>query len=78
MNSKEALNILLYGANNHVSFKDFFEAREKIEKNLEILDILKKNIYYDNENHAIKMKQIKKSTFNFDYEDLKEWLDIKE
>ena len=77
MNSKEALNILLYAANNHVSFK-FFEAREKIEKNLEILDILKKNIYYDNENHAIKMKQIKKSTFNFDYEDLKEWLDIKE
>ena len=54
------------------------EKIEKIEKDLDILDILKKNLYYDNKNHAIKMKQIVKSRFNFDYEDLKEWLDIKE
>ena len=46
-----------------------------IEKDLEILDILKKNLYYDNKNHVIKMKEIRKSTFNFNYEDLKEWLE---
>ena len=34
-----------------------------------------KDLYYDNKTHFIKMKQIRKSTFNFDYEDLKEWLD---
>ena len=78
MTSKEALNILLYGSNNNVSYKDFIEAREKIEKDLDVLDILKNYLYYDNKNHVIKMKEIRKSTFNFDYEDLKEWLDIKE
>lgn len=46
-----------------------------IEKDLEVLEILKKYLYYDNKNHCIKMKQVRKSTFNFDYEDLKEWLD---
>lgn len=45
-----------------------------IEKDLEVLEILKKYLYYDNKNHCIKMKQVRKSTFNFDYEDLKEWL----
>ena len=75
MTSEEALNILLYGSNNNVSFKDFFEAREKIEKYLDVLNILKKNIYYDNKNHVIKMKEIRKSTFNFNYEDLKEWIE---
>ena len=48
---------------------------EAIQKDLEVLEILKKYLYYDNKTHFIKMKQIKKSTFNFDYEDLKEWLE---
>ena len=46
-----------------------------IKKDLDILDILKKNLYYDNKNHVIKMKEIRKSTFNFDYEDLREWIE---
>lgn len=87
MNNKEALKSLC----NHcekLSIRDGFigcpfrnisndycEEFETIEKDLEILEILKKYLFYDNKNHFIKMKQIRKSTFNFDYEDLKEWLD---
>ena len=54
---------------------DYCEEFETIKKDLELLGILKKYLYYDNKTHFIKMKQIRKSTFNFDYEDLKEWLD---
>ena len=54
---------------------DYCEEFEIIEKDLEVLEILKKYLYYDNKTHFIKMKQIRKSTFNFDYEDLKEWLE---
>ena len=46
-----------------------------IEKDLEVLDILKEYLYYDNKNHVIKMKEIRKSRFNFDYEDLREWIE---
>ena len=46
-----------------------------IGKDLEIVDILKEKLYYDNKNHVIKMKEIRKSRFNFDYEDLKKWLE---
>ena len=45
-----------------------------IKKDLDAMDILKKYLYYDNYNHVIKMKEIRKSTFNFDYEDLREWI----
>ena len=51
------------------------ECYDIVIKDLEILEILKKYLYYDNKTHFIKMKQIRKSTFNFDYEDLKEWLE---
>ena len=54
---------------------DDYQLVMTIEKDLEVLDVLKKYLYYDNKNHFIKMKQIRKSTFNFDYEDLKEWLE---
>ena len=51
------------------------EEIEQIKKSLEGLDILKEKLYYDNKNHVIKMKEIRKSTRNFDYEYLKEWLE---
>lgn len=73
MNSKEALKDLFFlaiGDENHTK-----KCKEVIEKDLEALEILKKYVYYDNENHRIKMKPIRKSVFNFDYEDLKEWLE---
>ena len=73
MTSKEALN----------NIKNLFigspinptQQFEIIEKDLEVLDILKEKLYCDNKNHVIKMKEIRKSRFNFDYEDLKEWLE---
>lgn len=85
MKSKDYLDLLMY---NQKKVKDGFkfinlktkeqatieDCYENIKKDLEILEILKKYISYDNNNHVIKMKQIRKSRFNFDYEDLKEWL----
>ena len=73
MTSKEALNNiekLFIGSPINLT-KQF----EIIEKDLEVLDILKEKLYYDNKNNVIKMKEIRKSTSNFDYEDLKEWLE---
>ena len=32
MTSNKALNILLYGCNNHVSFKDFLNQEKKLKK----------------------------------------------
>ena len=55
-------------ADNEESFKI-------IEKDLEILEILKKYIYYSQKSHHIRMREIRKSIYNFDYEDLKEWLE---
>ena len=85
MTSEEALYLLMI---NQKKVRDDFtfinlNTHEKVSieecydiviKDLEVLDILKKYLYYDNKTHFIKMKQIRKSTFNFDYEDLKEWL----
>ena len=80
MNSKEALNnikrTMIIGRHGNIDVGNKYN-REilTIERDLEVLDILKKNLYYDNKNHVIKMKEIRKSTRNFDYEDLKEWLE---
>lgn len=46
-----------------------------VKKDLEVLEMLKKYLYYDNKNHCIKMKYIYKRTTSFDYEELKEWLE---
>lgn len=46
-----------------------------IEKDLEVLEILKKYIYYSEKSHRIRMREIRKSIYNFDYEDLKEWIE---
>ena len=45
-----------------------------IKKDLEMLEIIKQHLYYDDKKGFIKMKPIRKSLFNYDYEDLKEWL----
>lgn len=83
MNSKEAIkNIketMIIGRHGNIDVGNKYNKEIIIiENDLEILEIVKKYLYYDNKNHCIKMKQIRKSTFNFDYEDLKEWLEIKE
>ena len=73
MTSNKALKELKENAQEICKWE--LDRLEIIEKDLEVLEILKKNLYYDNKNHVIKMKEIRKSRFNFDYEDLKEWLE---
>ena len=73
MDSKQALkdlSFLAIGDENHTK-----KCKEVIEKDLEALEILKKHVYYDNENHVIRMKPFRKSVFNFDYEEVKEWIE---
>ena len=75
MTSEEARVHIIDTINGDMN-KEYFinEILPKIEKDLEVLEILKKYLYYDNKNHCIKMKYIYKRTTSFDYEDLKEWL----
>ena len=82
MTSKEALKlaILEYEKDletdeNNQWIKDVLKGLKDGQQDLEVLAMLKKYLYYDNENHFIKMVQIRKQIFNFDYEDLKEWLE---
>ena len=82
MTSKEALKlaILEYEKDletdeNNQWIKDVLKGLKECQQDLKVLEILKKYLYYDNENHFIKMVQIRKQIFNFDYEDLKEWLE---
>ena len=51
------------------------EVVDEIKKRLEILEILKKYIYFSSKSGCIRMHDIYKSINNFDYEDLKDWLE---
>lgn len=76
MNSLEALEQLyefaLSSEPMEIIIKDF---KDIILKDLEVLKILKKYIYFSNKSHCIRMKDIYKRTINFDFEILKEWLE---
>jgi hypothetical protein len=48
----------------------------KIKADLEVLEILKKYVYYID--HTIKLKSISKSVYNFNYEKVKQWLEENE
>ena len=75
MTSKEAITnikVMLERTNNLVFYKEEIEA---VKKDLEILEILKKHIYFSSKSGCIRMKDIYKSINNFDYEDLKDWLE---
>ena len=69
MDSKECIEKV-----KHCGIEEWRLAAEKIEKDLEALKILKKYIYYSPKSHCIRMREIRKLTSNFDYEDLKEWM----
>lgn len=86
MTSKEALEILLVGYYNNANYQDVIEAREKLEKDLEVLDILKKWVlvnetYDDLFPYEIKLRNgyvSNRSCLVFtkdDYEKVKEWLE---
>ena len=73
MTSKEALKELIDNAQDMSEWE--LVRLNIVKKDLEVLAMLKNYLYYDNENHLIKMKPIRKSVFNYNYEDLKEWLE---
>ena len=80
MTSKECLERIIFVAKLDkpifsVYYQELIEAKEKIEKDLEILDILKKYVYFSSKSNCVRMKDIYKRTTNFDYETLKEWLE---
>lgn len=88
MDSKELLELLTTFLKPTV-WKDGFEIRnlktgeaktmdeilDNVYSDLEALKILKKYIYYSPKSHCIKMREIRKTTSNFNYEDLKEWME---
>ena len=55
--------------------KEAKEAIKNIEADLEILELLRKYIYFDAKDNYIKMFDIKECITNFDFEILKEWLE---
>ena len=86
MTSKEALEILLAGYYNNANYQEVIEAREKLEKDLEVLNILKKWVlvnetYDDLFPYEIKLRNgyvSNRSCLVFtkdDYEKVKEWLE---
>ena len=74
MTSKEAVEELEDTFENDVYYIER-KLLDIIKKDLEVLEILRKYVRYDDENHVILMKPFRKSVFNFDYEYVKEWLE---
>ena len=74
MTSKQAINELIECAKYDLN-KWELDRLGIIDKALYTLEILRKYVRYDDENHVILMKPFRKSVFNFDYEYVKEWID---
>ena len=51
------------------------EALEIIDKNILILELLKKYVYFDKKDNLIKITPVGERMENFDFEILKEWLE---
>ena len=79
MTSEEALMILFASYNYNGNYQELIEAREKLEKDLEILEILKNNLYEEKGTGRFKgCNTINCSLGNQhsgnDYTKVKEWL----
>ena len=74
MTSKEAINELIEGAKFDLN-KWVHDRLAILDKDLEVLEILRKYVYFSNTSGCVRMKDIYKRTTNFDYEDLREWLE---
>ena len=74
MTSKEAVEELKDTFENDVYYIER-KLLNIIEKDLEILEILRKNVYFDKKDGYIKMFDIKECITNFDFEILQEWLE---
>lgn len=74
MTSKEAVTELKDNFENDV-YKVERKMLDIIDKDLQVLEILRKYVYFSNQSGCVRMKDIYKRTTNFDYEDLREWLE---
>lgn len=52
----------------------YFPDYVNIKNELKAFEIIKKYIYYSDKSHCFRMREIRKSTHNFDYEELREVL----
>ena len=50
------------------------EALDRIEYDLEILELIRKYMFFDKKDNYITMFDIKECITNFDFEIIKEWL----
>ena len=71
MTSREAINELIEGAKNDLN-KWELDRLGIIDKDLCLLEILRKHVYFSNQSGCDRMKDVYKRTTNFDYEDLRE------
>ena len=74
MTSKQAINELIECAKDDLN-KWELDRLGIIDKDLYILEILRKYVYFSYKSGCVKMKDVYKRTTNFDYEDLREWLE---
>ena len=74
MTSKEAMQKLKENFEDDVYYWER-KMLGVVDKDLEVLEILRKYVYFSNQSGCVRMKDIYKRTTNFDYEDLREWLE---
>ena len=74
MKSKEAMAKLKENFENDV-YKVEREMLNIVDKDLEVLEILKKYMYFDTKNNYIKMFDIRNCITNIDFEIITEWLE---
>ena len=72
MTSKEAIDQLIEGAKFDLN-KWELDRLGIIDKDLYVLEILKKYMYFDTINNCIKMFDIRKHITNLDFEIITEW-----
>ena len=74
MTSKEAIDQLIEGAKFDLN-KWELDRLSIINKDLYILEILRKYLYFDEKDNYIIMFDIKECVTNIDFEIIKEWLE---
>ena len=57
------------------NYREKEEDFKEIEKALEVLEILKKYVYFSDKSRYIKMRDIHKQFISCDYEKVREWLE---
>ena len=76
MTSKEALDILNYECiRSNGTDDEFSKELNLIKKDLEVLELLRKYVFFDKEDNYITMFDIKECITNYDFEILKDWLE---